>query len=585
MLLLLPTSSYLNILTTSSSGLCGTIGAAAGCVDLVVYSAGVVEKGGRTQGLPIEIALAVTRGSGAVFIHAEPVVDESFILFTRISALVASAIAGREFSLYNYYVFVKSPVARARGPSLSAAVGVGFTLALLGIKIGEPIAVTGILTPDGGIGPVGHLVEKVLALSTVAKKLYIPVATEVSVKIGGASLSLTELGRNLGVEVVEVSTIDEVLEDLGVEARRVTTGLVSPPSEIAVKLASYLKTASEKALGEVADVCSRDDADRLREALSLIKPPAGSSLRDVGYTASILLRAESTVWLCLIERGRASLASLASRTLERLKIAENTCYLYSKAAGFEFSRAIAYSTACLFLLDAWNVFNESLRALDLERSVRSLIESALIADLVSLSLDLMSSENFDGVERDLELHRVVLLVDYALALLDSFRSWFIDGGDHSQLDLLRRYIQIGAELSTTSFSLSLAYVLKVLSELELLIYSTQYIGSLYVDSLRARALAYAALSGSSTVSFLIEAGDSCVEADWSLYNCSSFYLRASTLGFTAIYLTSTRTPTLTENNLKWLYAVAAVVLPIAVFLLLRRVRVSFSQFQRLLHLL
>ncbi|MCS7099549.1 MAG: hypothetical protein RMH84_04470 [Sulfolobales archaeon] len=580
MLVLLPVFNHVDTLAASSGELCGTLGFTSNCFDIAVYSAGIAGKDGEIIGVPVEIDLAVTRGSGAVFVHVEPVFDEDLALFTKISALVASAVAGRRFSDYNYYVLIKSPTAVARGPSLSAAIGLGFALALLEVEVGKPVAATGILMPDGGIGPVGHLVEKIVALSAVAGKIYVP-AAEVGAQLGGTSLNLTELGRTLGVEIVGVSALDEVLRHLGIEVKYATADIALPLSEVLVKLASYLTTALERTLEEVAEVCGESAVSELGIHLELLKNST-STVRAIGYATSALLRARSTAWLCRIERGSASLADLVHLSLEKLRLAEGSCHFYSRIAGFEFGRVVAYSTICLHLLDAWEEFNESSEALDLVGVVRGLVRSVLTANIVAASLNLLSGEGLEEPGRDLESRRVLLLFNYTSALLDSLRVWLAESASHSRhLDLLQRYLQVGAGLTSSSPSLSLAYVLKVLYELNLFLYLTYYVDSLRVESIRGRALVYADLSKSSVVRSLVEFGDSCAEAGWGFSDCLEAYLKASTLGFAITYLSATRAPTPAGYGLVPVYAAAAVlVLSVAIALLSRRGRVFSSPLRR-----
>lgn len=592
-LLLLSTFNYLA--ASSGSGLCRILGNVGGCVDVLIYSAGVTERDGRALGYPVELLLAVTPGSGAVFIFAEPLVDETFTLFSRVAALVASATVGADFGRYNYYVLVRSPAAKAQGPSLSAALGVGFALATLGVSVREPIAVTGVLMPDGGIGPVGYLPEKVLALSTVVKRIFVPADSRATVLVNGTPLGIAEYGRALGVELLEVSGIDEILRQLGVgplPAERSTEG-PQTADRVILGLVDYLSVNMGKRLGEVATACGEEVASRIAaEVESSMSQPSGGSpaanpLRTLVRLMTLLEKVESTAWSCGIERGYADLNALANRALERIKSAESACLFYSRAASPSLVNIASLSTACWFLLDSWEEFNESMSALYVEKRVSGLIRSMLVADAVFVALDLLSREPLERVGQEVDPRRVQLLSDYAKAMADSFGDRIMSHERSAQVAVaLKRYLQAGASLSTSNPALSLAYILKVLHEISLSAYYSQYgDSSAAVDTSRARAAAYAAITREPTIYVLIELGDSCLDPGGRPTDRLRFYLRASVLGLVLNYLVVRETTERRGHDWYWLFIPALVaVSSIAVALLLRRGRVFSSRTLRYLGL-
>lgn|GEM_PF-1274981 len=587
--LLLASSVFncLRVFSSFSSGLCQYLGDMEGCVDVSVYSAGIAITDGRVSGYPAEVLLAVTRGSGAVFIYAEPLVDETFILFAKVAAIVASAIVGTEFSKYNYFVQVRSLAARAQGPSLSAALGVGFALAILGVNVREPIAVTGILMPDGSIGPVGYLAEKIIALSSLVKKVFVPAGNLVSVVINGTAVSLVDFGRALGLEVVEVRGIDEVLKHLSAGSLLVKRYVeeLSATNRVMAGLIDYLSEATRKGLTSVAITCGEDIAGKLAlefEHISsevLGKQPVKSLAYILGQLISVLLRVETAVWNCSVGREHSALDALASRALERLKSAESFCYFYSRASGMSFRSTISLSTVCWFLLDSWEEFNSSVSSLSLERRVYGLVKSARVADSVIVALDLLSSELAGRVGRlEVDLRRVQLLLDYASAMVDSFGEVVVPNlWCNRSLGVLRQYLQVGANLLASNPVMSLVYVLKTLLELLLNTYYSQYADLQYITEIsRARAAALAISTGDPAIYALVELGDSCVDSFEDPANCLSFYLKASVLGFVLRYLLVGEAEG--SRTYAWhllLAPVAAAVFLIVAVLLLRKGRVSF----------
>ncbi|MEM1623472.1 MAG: S16 family serine protease [Sulfolobales archaeon] len=593
MLLVSPLAfSHFDICFGFSNGLCRYLGEVEKCVDVLVYSAGVAKMGGKVLGYPIEVLLAVTRGSGAVFIHAEPLVDETFMLFARVAALVASTAVGAEFYKYNYFVLIKSPTARAQGPSLSAALGAGFALAILGVNVREPIAITGILMPDGSIGPVGHLTEKIVALSSLVKKVFVPAGNLVSVVINGTVMSLADFGRTLGLEVVEVHSIDEVLKHLGIGGTLIRQYVEEPQasSKVIREMEDYLSEAIKKGLADVATVCDERVASKLATEFEYIsrevleKPLVRNSTYAVGRLFSLLVRVETEAWNCSIRKGYSNLGTLASRALERLKSAESACYFYSKTSKISIGSAIPISTACWFLLDSWEEFNMSASSsLSLERRIFGLVKSARVADAVFVALDLLSMSDglSGGVNRlEVDLKRLQLLLDYASALVDSLGEVKMPDLLHNRsASILRRYLHVGASLLASNSVMSLVYVLKVLHELLLRTYYSQYADLHYVTEIsRTRATAFAISSGDPAIYALMRLGDSCVDSFEDLTDCSGVYLKAATLGFVLRYLLMSEAVSSQSYVWQLLPALAASAVSfIAVVLLLRKVRVFFSR--------
>lgn len=591
-LLVLSISSRFIALSTSPGELCSIIGSVEGCADAKVYSAGVAERGGEVLAYSVELLLAVTRGSGAVFIYAEPLVDETFILSSRVAAVVASTYAGRNFSSYNYYILVKSPSARVQGPSLSAAIGVGFVLAILGTDVGKPIAVTGVLMPDGSIGPVGYPVEKVVAVSAVARKIFVPAVARGSALANETLADLAELGRSLGAEVVEVSSIGEVLRLLGIYTPSTgrSVGESQVASRVAAGLVDHLGKALENALGRVAAACGEEAADKFVRKLDLSATHGlgGGSLATLGRLISSVVEAESTAWLCDIGREIADLDVLVYRVFERLKTAESACHFYSKTVSTSLSSVVAFSTVCWFLINAWEEFNRSLEEARLERQVHGLVESMHVADCVFLALDLLGGIYTQGAEHTIDLRRVQGLWYYTSALLDSLSRGYTAASLSAQsLSRLRHHLQVGANWSTYDLAVSLAHTLKVLSELVLFTYLSQYGGTAQaVQASRSGATAYAASTGEPTVSMLVELGDYCVQYEEVIEKCLYFYVMASTVGFALSYISTEAAASFWGWGWHWLLlAVATGAVFVVTALLLRRGRLFSSRTLRYLYLL
>lgn len=94
------------------------------------------------------------------------------------------------------------------GPSAGAAMAVGFIAVLKGEKIIRGIALTGTIGPDGRIGPVGAIPDKIRAAAREGyRTILVPQG-----QLHDPRWNLTGLGMELNVTVKEVGTIDEAYE-------------------------------------------------------------------------------------------------------------------------------------------------------------------------------------------------------------------------------------------------------------------------------------------------------------------------------------------------------------------------------------
>lgn len=181
---------------------------------LAVASSG----GGVISNLTMSIAYP---GSGELYFNAEPLTMIDSQASARIAFRVAAEMLGIDYSSYDAFVSLKSPSMIVGGPSAGAVMTVGFLSLLGGYRVNSSVAMTGMIYPDGTIGPVGGIKEKMEAAAREGFKLFLVPAGESIVFVekterrGGViyvtrePLNLTDYGKELGIKVVEVASIDE----------------------------------------------------------------------------------------------------------------------------------------------------------------------------------------------------------------------------------------------------------------------------------------------------------------------------------------------------------------------------------------
>jgi len=115
------------------------------------------------------------------------------------------------------YEFVIDPgLGYIDGPSAGGLTTVGVLAAILGHDVRTDAAMTGTINPDGTIGPVGGIPQKLEGAAEANKKLVLVPASQrfdIDLKTGEA-VDLIEFGQAVGVEVQPVTTVYEAYEIL-----------------------------------------------------------------------------------------------------------------------------------------------------------------------------------------------------------------------------------------------------------------------------------------------------------------------------------------------------------------------------------
>ncbi len=204
---------------------------------------------GVSMGALGNLTVEVEPGQGYVYFSADPLTQIDTQGAARTAALVASYTLGKDPLSYNFYYRLESDSMIIGGPSAGAAMTVATIAALLGKEVRQDVVMTGMVNPDGTIGPVGGIPEKLEAAAKGGAKIFlVPAGQRVvertvpkQVRIGPLVMTtvkkekvdLVELGRKLGVEVREVSTIaDAVRYMLGMELKQPAANRPSLPGEL-----------------------------------------------------------------------------------------------------------------------------------------------------------------------------------------------------------------------------------------------------------------------------------------------------------------------------------------------------------------
>lgn len=167
-------------------------------------------------------------GSGKIYISADPLAEVDLQASARTAALVSATLTHKDPRSFNVYISIESESFVIGGPSAGAAITVAITSLLLNLKPDPLVVITGMVNPDGTIGPVGGLVEKLEAAAEAGAKYFlVPIGQKVAYRskvvreskgpviverVVREAVDLEEYGSKLGVIVREVSTIREAIK-------------------------------------------------------------------------------------------------------------------------------------------------------------------------------------------------------------------------------------------------------------------------------------------------------------------------------------------------------------------------------------
>jgi uncharacterized protein len=141
----------------------------------VVHALAVAQlSDGSFQGSVSTISITVGRGgSGHVFVDTSPLAQVDMQGSARLAVRVASSVTGISVADKDVFFVVRSDATVIGGPSAGGIMTVGAIAALENWSINESVAMTGTINPDGDIGPIGGLLEKISAAAQSGITLFL----------------------------------------------------------------------------------------------------------------------------------------------------------------------------------------------------------------------------------------------------------------------------------------------------------------------------------------------------------------------------------------------------------------------------
>ena len=182
--------------------------------DVSIVAPAVAETDYGYVGAPISIDVKVSTGSGHVYMDTMPMTQMDMQGSARIASKVAFDITGKNQNNYDVYYIVRSDVPVIGGPSAGATLCVATIASLNNWSINKNVMMTGMINPDGSVGPVGGILEKIKAAKSMNVDYFLIPHGEryVSAGIGeNDTVDAVEYGKEMGIKVIEVKSINEAL--------------------------------------------------------------------------------------------------------------------------------------------------------------------------------------------------------------------------------------------------------------------------------------------------------------------------------------------------------------------------------------
>ncbi len=202
--------------------------------NVTVYAPAVATTDKGYIGVISTITVTIQNGSGRVFVDTLPLTQIDMQGSARLAVKVASTLVendencGVDPSDYDYFFVVRTSAPIIGGPSAGAIMTVATIALLENWTIDDKTVMTGMINPDGGIGPIGGIIQKLEAAYSVGatrflipkgQGTYIEMITETIVENGRRRTVSTPVTRNVaeygienfGIEVVEVADVNEAV--------------------------------------------------------------------------------------------------------------------------------------------------------------------------------------------------------------------------------------------------------------------------------------------------------------------------------------------------------------------------------------
>jgi len=206
--------------------------------NVTVYAPAVASNDEGYVGVMSTITITIqSNGSGKVFVDTLPLTQVDMQGSARLAVKVASALVKNDAncsinpSFFDYFFVVRTDAPVIGGPSAGGIMTVATVALLENWPLDEYTVMTGMINPDGSIGPIGGIPYKVDAAYTVGAKrflipkgqgTYLETIQETTTNNGWTQTQIKTITRNIeeyiaskgyDIEVVEVEDVNQAVNN------------------------------------------------------------------------------------------------------------------------------------------------------------------------------------------------------------------------------------------------------------------------------------------------------------------------------------------------------------------------------------
>jgi uncharacterized protein len=193
--------------------------------NVTVYAPAVASTDEGYVGVISTITVTIqSNGSGRVFVDTLPLAQVDMQGSARLAVKVASALVENDKNsdvdpdAFDYFFVIRTSAPVIGGPSAGAMMTVATIALLENWSLDKKTVMTGMINPDGSIGPIGGIPQKIDAAHSVgATRFLIPKGQGKYTEIEGFKIITRNVAdyamENYGMTVIEVAEINEAVQN------------------------------------------------------------------------------------------------------------------------------------------------------------------------------------------------------------------------------------------------------------------------------------------------------------------------------------------------------------------------------------
>ena len=120
----------------------------------------VTNLNGEYRGVSTSLKISVEPGDGHIYMETWPLSEVDMQASARLAIQTASQTLNINPNKYDYHFSINSDSPIIGGPSAGGVMTVGVIAAIKNLSVNPDVMMTGMINPDGSIGPVGGIVHK-----------------------------------------------------------------------------------------------------------------------------------------------------------------------------------------------------------------------------------------------------------------------------------------------------------------------------------------------------------------------------------------------------------------------------------------